>query len=314
MEELRYNGRVAIVTGAGGNPGLGRAHAMLLASRGAKVVVNDIGSSARIRGANTNANAETVAREIRDAGGEAVADTHSVVGEDSAKAVVQTATEAFGRIDILVNNAGVAAIADIDEVSVADIELTIGTSVFGTIYMTRAVWPHMVAQKYGRIINTSSGVGYAGLARGSIYAAAKAGVFGFTRSIAMDGDRHGIRCNAVAPAAWTGMWSAAWGSDHATVKSLRDNDRMKAEYVSPAVALLAHEQCPVNGECISSQAGRSQLVVVSHTTGIEEQEPTPESALHNWSRIADTTDALPLTVEAMIRHGGMGSETVVYEA
>jgi NAD(P)-dependent dehydrogenase (short-subunit alcohol dehydrogenase family) len=305
---LRFDGRVAIVTGSGGNPGLGRAYAMLLASRGAKVVVNDIGSSASVRGSNANAHAEVVAKEILDAGGEAVADTHSVIGEETSSAVVQTALDAFGRVDILVNNAGVAMIADIDEISATDIELTIGTHVLGMIYMTRAVWPHMRGQGYGRIVNTTAGAGYHGLPRASVYATAKAACFGFTRTIAVDGAPFGIVCNSIAPGAWTGLWPAAWGANHDIVRSLETNPGMGAEMVAPAVAFLAHESCPVTGECVSSMGGRTTRVLMSNTVGFTpDGEPSIEVLRDNWSSVTDPDGASYLLVGELSQALDLGS-------
>jgi NAD(P)-dependent dehydrogenase (short-subunit alcohol dehydrogenase family) len=311
---LRFDDRVAIVTGSGGNPGLGRAHAMLLASRGAKVVVNDIGSSAGLRGSNANAHADAVVKEILDAGGEAVADTHSVIGESNANAVVQTALAAFGRIDILVNNAGVAMIADLDEISAADIELTINTHVLGSIYMTRAVWPHMREQGYGRIVNTTAGAGYHGLPRASVYATAKAACFGFARTIAVDGAPFGILCNSVAPGAWTGLWPAAWGQDHEIVQSLQSNPGMGAEMVAPVVALLAHESCPVTGECISSMGGHTTRVLVSGNGGFTPVgQPSIEALRDHWDEVTDTGDSAYLLVGELSQVLDLGSaRDVVY--
>ena len=142
MSEMRFDGQVAIVTGAGGNPSLGRAYAMLLASRGAKVVVNDNGVGPDGRGGRP-AHPENVVKEITEAGGEAVLDTNSVADHGSAEAVVQTALDAWGKVDILINNAGVVALAEIDEVTPSDIETILAAHLFGSIWMTRAVWPHM---------------------------------------------------------------------------------------------------------------------------------------------------------------------------
>jgi NAD(P)-dependent dehydrogenase (short-subunit alcohol dehydrogenase family) len=315
MTDMRFDDRVAIVTGAGGNPGLGRAHAMLLASRGAKVVVNDLGAGKPLRGSSTNARAEVVVKEILDAGGEAVADAHSVFGEENAAAVVKTALDAFGRIDILVNNAGVAWIADLDEMSSADIELTINTHVLGTIYMARAVWPHMREQGYGRVVNTTSGAGYHGLPRASVYAAAKGAIFGFTRTLAIDGAPLGIVCNSIAPGAFSGMWPAAWGKDHEIVKAMEHNPAMRAELVSPTVAFLAHESCPVTGQCLSAMGGRTTQVLVSETAGITEAEPSPESLQANWPTVADSTDAILLTTDGLLQMmDPSAARAVVYKA
>ena len=157
MPELRFDGRVAIVTGAGGqDPSLGRSHATLLAERGAKVVVNDLGVGPDGRGI-MRANAQQVADEIRAAGGEAVPDQHSVAEEEGARSVVATALDTWGRLDIVVNNAGVCFMAHFDKISSADIRQIIDVHLMGTLWMCRAAWPHMREAGYGRIVNTTSG-------------------------------------------------------------------------------------------------------------------------------------------------------------
>lgn len=202
MTELRFDGRVAIVTGAGGQePSLGRSHAKLLAQRGAKVVVNDLGVGPDGRNI-LRANAEQVADEICTAGGEAVADLHSVADEDGARRVVQTALDVWGRVDILVNNAGVCFMAHFDEISDADIRNVIDVHLMGTVWMCRAAWPHMRDAGYGRIVNTTSGAMF-GLENLSIYGAAKGGIFGLTRGLAVEGAPLGIKVNALGPAANT---------------------------------------------------------------------------------------------------------------
>ena len=202
MSELRFDGRVAIVTGAGGeNPSLGRSHASLLAERGAKVVVNDLGVGPDGRGI-MRANAEQVAEEVRAAGGEAVADQHSVAEEEGARGAVATALDTWGRLDILVNNAGVCFMAHFDEISSADIRKIIDVHLMGTVWMCRAAWPHMREAGYGRIVNTTSGAMF-GIEHLSIYGAAKSGIFGLTRGLAVEGAALGIKVNALGPAANT---------------------------------------------------------------------------------------------------------------
>src|SRR5262249_19530081 len=211
---MRFDRRVAIVTGAGGNPSLGRAYARLLALRGARVVVNDVGSGVGLPGCSDNAAAEAVVKEILDDGGEAVANTNSVATEASAKAVVQTAIDAFGRVDILVNNAGVCIFAPLDEISADDIRLTVDVHVLGTIWMSRAVWPHMRAARYGRIVNITSGA-MNGLRLLTVYGAAKGGIFSFTRTLAIEGADHNIRANSLSPAAGTRMANTTLREDSA---------------------------------------------------------------------------------------------------
>jgi NAD(P)-dependent dehydrogenase (short-subunit alcohol dehydrogenase family) len=155
MSDLRFEGRVAIVTGAGGNPGLGRSYALLLAERGAKVVVNDLGVGPDGRGV-VKAHADRVVKEIVDAGGEAIANTDSVSERDSAEGIVAAALDAWGQVDILINNAGVANVSLFSEISENDIHRVIDAHVMGNLWMCRAVWPHMTEAGYGRILNITS--------------------------------------------------------------------------------------------------------------------------------------------------------------
>ena len=198
MSALRFDGRTAIVTGAGGNPSLGRAHALLLASRGANVVVNDIGVLPAALGYPGVASAENVAEEIRALGGNAVADIHSVATEAGGAAMVQTALDAFGSIDILVNNAGICRVVAFDDMTPADFRETIEINLMGTVHTCRAAWPHMKAQGYGRIVNISSG-SMTGLAWQTAYAASKAGILALTRCAAIEAAPQNIRINAVVP-------------------------------------------------------------------------------------------------------------------
>ena len=251
MTQLRFDGRTAIVTGAGGNPSLGRAHAMLLASRGANVVVNDIGTS-KAPNYEGQASAEAVAAEIRAAGGKAVADTHSVADEHGAAAIVQSALDAFGSVDIVINNAGISIAAAVDEMTPADFRLHIEVNLLGPWYLARAAWPHMKAAGYGRIVNITSG-SMAGYANQAAYASSKGGLWSLTRTLATEGIPLGIKANAVNPGAFTRMVAATLQADSPLLEFSRDN--LPPELSSPAVAFLAHEQCPVTGECIESVGG-----------------------------------------------------------
>jgi NAD(P)-dependent dehydrogenase (short-subunit alcohol dehydrogenase family) len=192
----RLEGKVAIVTGAGRN--IGRAEALLLAAQGAKVVVNDLGGGPYGTEAGDQSLAETVAREIRDAGGEAVAETSSISSMEGGAAVVEKAVEAFGRIDILVNNAGIVRPNRIDRMTDQDWELCMNVSLKGSFATIRAAAPYMIAQKSGVIVNTGSpsGFGHWGMAN---YAAAKEGLMGLTRSVARDLGEFGVRCNLIRP-------------------------------------------------------------------------------------------------------------------
>jgi NAD(P)-dependent dehydrogenase (short-subunit alcohol dehydrogenase family) len=254
-------GQVAIVTGAGGKHGLGRAYAMLLAAHGAKVDVNDIRAVASGgRGCSDNADAYSVADEIRTLGGDAVADTHSVSSPEGAKSVVRTALAAFGSLDIVVNNAGICFFAGVDEISESDIELVIAANLFGTIWMCRAALPHMREKGYGRIVNVTSGAAFGMLPMISVYGAAKGGVLGFTKAVAAEMGQYGIKCNAISPVANTRM---------VAVSALPASPMFGSsppELVAPGVLLLAHPDCPVNGEVLRSVDGKFGRVVIVGST------------------------------------------------
>ena len=190
MAELGFDGKVAIVTGAGG--GLGRQHALLLASRGARVVVNDLGGSVSGVGADAGP-AEAVASEIRSAGGEAVADGHSVSSPEGGEAVVQTALDMFGRVDIVVNNAGILRDKTFHNLTPDLLEPVLDVHLKGAFYVTRPAWIRMREQGYGRVVNTSSNSGILGNFGQSNYGAAKMGLVGFTRVLAAEGAKHNIR-------------------------------------------------------------------------------------------------------------------------
>jgi NAD(P)-dependent dehydrogenase (short-subunit alcohol dehydrogenase family) len=287
MGELRFDGRVAIVTGAGGRPSLGRSYAHLLAARGAKVVVNDLGVGPDGRGLMP-ASAEAVAQEIRDAGGEAIADTNSVAEEDTARAVVQTAVDHWGQVDILVNNAGVAILAEFDEISAADIEKVIRVHVFGNIWMARAVWPEMKSRGYGRIVNASSGA-FLGSRYVTIYGAAKGAIMSLARGLAVEGRDHGIKANSIGPAALT------IALQHLSKPSMSER-ATPAELVAPIVAFLCHEECPHNGGYFESGGGRTVLRRFAHTQGYTNPQVTLEDIRDNFDTVV-STDGLELTPE-----------------
>ncbi|CDO89140.1 3-oxoacyl-ACP reductase [Mycobacterium triplex] len=287
MSELRFDGQVAIVTGAGGqNPSLGRCHATLLAERGAKVVVNDLGVGPDGRGI-LRANAEQVANEIRDAGGEAVADQHSVAEEDSARQVVATALNTWGRLDILVNNAGVCFMARFDEISSDDIRNVIDVHLMGTIWMCRAAWPHMREAGYGRIVNTTSGAMF-GIENLSIYGAAKSGIFGLTRGLAVEGAEFGITVNALGPAANT--TAIRHFNETSAFTELMEN-HFPTTLISPAVAYLAHQCCELSGANLEAAAGNVGLRVFGQTAGYTDTDLTVENVRDNLAVIVDKSTA-----------------------
>ena len=278
MSDLGFDGKVAIVTGAGG--GLGRAHALFLAERGARVVVNDLGGSVSGEGADKGP-AETVADEIRSAGGEAVSDGNSVSTPEGGEAVVQTAIDAYGRIDIVVNNAGILRDKTFHNMTPDLIEPVVDVHLKGAFYVTRPAWVKMREQNYGRVINTSSNSGILGNFGQSNYGAAKMGLVGFTRVLAAEGAKYNIKVNAIAPVARTRMTEELMGAAVAN---------LDPELVSPVVAWLAHEEVPVTGEVYTVGGGRVGRFFIGMTNGFYKKDLTVEDVRDNWDQIRDETD------------------------
>ncbi len=279
---LRFDGRVAVVTGAG--RGLGRAYAHLLAARGAQVVVNDPGVGVDGRATGEDPAAEVV-REIVEAGGVAVADRHSVAEEASGAAIIDTALEAFGRIDVLVNNAGAARLVDgPDELTDAHLDLTIRTHLYGCFHTIRRAWPVMRAQRYGRICNISSST-MLGVENSWDYPAAKGGIFALTRSLAVVGRAHGIMVNTMMPMAYTRPMHT-YPND--AVRQWMETS-FRADQVAPAVAFLVHESVPCTGEALTAGAGRVARVVMAVAPGWHRADGalTPEDVAAHWDEITD---------------------------
>lgn len=290
---MRFDGRVAIVTGAGGKPGLGRSHAMLLAERGAKVVVNDLGVGPDGAG-SIPASAKRTAAEINDAGGEAIADLHSVAEEASARAIVQTALDAWGRVDILVNNAGVAVLAGFHEITTGDLEIVMSVHLMGDLWMCRAVWPHMISAGYGRIVNTTSG-GMYGAPGLSVYAAAKFGIYGLTRGLAVEGVAHGIKVNAMSPGAFTNSLDPFFELESPQAREAFVS-KIPAELVSPSVAYLAHEECEVTGTLFDVGGGLvTATTLTASAPGYFNQELAPEDIRDNLATVLDRSQERLLT-------------------
>jgi NAD(P)-dependent dehydrogenase (short-subunit alcohol dehydrogenase family) len=291
--ELRFDGRVAIVTGAG--RGIGRAHALLLGAKGARVVVADLGSDMDGRG-SSHGPADDVVREIRAAGGEAVACYASVADEAGAASIVETALSAFGRLDAVVNNAGIHDPGPFASLSVERFRRMFDVHFFGTLFVVRAAWPHLVEAGYGRIVNTASEAMLGGIPELTSYGAAKGAVFGLTRNLATEGAAHGIKVNALAPRAYTRM-SASESERLASVFSLSADDMeavnasMPPELCAPAAAFLAHESCPLTGEVLQVGMGGVARLAVVRTQGITKLPLTAEDIADNIDAVLDVTDA-----------------------
>lgn len=283
MSEIRLDGRVAVVTGAG--RGLGREHALLLGARGAAVVVNDLGGA--LDGAGGEASpAEQVVAEIRAAGGTATVDTNDVSTPESASRIVATATETYGRLDILVNNAGILRDRSMAKLTPEEVGPVLDVHLGGTIWMSRAAWPVMAGQGYGRIVNTTSAAGLFGNFGQTNYAAAKAGIWGVTKTLAIEGVRNGIQVNAIEPGARTRMTENLLG-DLA--------DRLDPSLVAPVVLWLAAEECATTGEVYNVGGGRVARVVIAQTPGFFSREVTAEALRDNWDAVNDPDVAEVMT-------------------
>lgn len=256
MAERRFDGRVAVVTGAG--RGLGREYAMLLASKGAKLVVNDNGSA--LDGSGKDASlAETVAESIRQQGGAASACTDSVATEAGGKAIIQHALDRFGRLDVLVHNAGNVRWGAVQDLSTEDFRAVVDVHLMGAFHLTRAAFPLMAAAGYGRIVYVSSIAGLYGNNNLICYGAAKTSLIGVNNVVAIEGAPHNIKCNIMAPGAVTRM---AEGID------MSQYPPMGPELVAPTVGWLAHESCTVSGEMFAALAGRVARMMIAETEGV----------------------------------------------
>jgi NAD(P)-dependent dehydrogenase (short-subunit alcohol dehydrogenase family) len=284
---VRFDNRVAIVTGAGA--GLGRSHALLLASRGAKGVVNDPGGAVDGTG-GANAVADKVVAEIKAAGGEAVASYASVAEEKAAQSIVDTAMNTWGRLDILVNNAGILRDKAFNNMTMADYEFVNQVHHMGTVYCTKAAWPIMRKQQYGRIVVTTSGSGTVGNFGQANYGAAKMAVNGLINVLRHEGAKYNIRCNAISPSAWTRMTESLLPPDV--------GQWMKPELVSPMVAWLCSEECDQNGEIMAATAGGYARVQYFQSEGVQfdpDQPVTLDMVAEKMSTIRDLSKAKPYT-------------------
>jgi len=279
MADLRFDGKVAIVTGAGG--GLGKQHALELARRGAKVVVNDLGGSMDGSGGSSAA-ADAVVAEIKAAGGEAIANGASVTDDAGVAHLVQQTMDQWGRIDVLIANAGILRDKSFSKMEIADFELVLNVHLMGTVKPTKAVWEIMKAQNYGRIVVTTSSSGLYGNFGQSNYGAAKLGIVGFMNTIKLEGQKNNVHINAISPVAATRMTENLMPA--ATL------ERLKPEYVTPGVVYLASEEAPT-GAILAAGAGVFALARIYETEGVHLGDAglSAEAVRDSWDKISDPT-------------------------
>ena len=282
---ISFKDKVAIVTGAGG--GLGRCHALQFAERGAKVIVNDLGGSVDGSGGSSEA-ADKVVDEIKVMGGDAISNGSSVTDKAGVKKLVDDAMAAYGRIDILVNNAGVLRDKSFAKVTLDDFEFVVDVHMMGSVYCTKAVWPIMVEQKYGRIVMTSSSSGIFGNFGQSNYGSAKMGVVGLMNTLRIEGQKNNIKVNSLVPVAATRM-TENLGMPDAVFDSL------KPESVSPAVIFMSSEDAP-DGVMISAGAGVFAMAEIVHSEGIalKGDDLNADMLAEKWSEASDMTNSKAL--------------------
>ena len=292
MPELRFDNRVAVVTGGG--RGLGRAYALLLAARGAKLIVNDLGGSLRGDGLDAGP-AQDVVDEIKAAGGEAVACTESVSTVQGGKAIVQSALDHFGRIDVLIHNAGNVRRGSLKELSYEDFESVLDVHLRGAFHVVRPAFPVMCKARYGRVVLTSSIGGLYGNHNVANYSVSKAGLIGLSHVVALEGAADGVKSNVIVPAAVTRM---AEGLDTSAYPP------MDPELVAPTVGWLAHESCSVSGEMWISIAGRVARAFVAESAGVYRPAWSIEDVAEQAEEIrrTDAPWVLPVLPSGFVDH------------
>ena len=306
---MRFDDRVAIVTGAG--RGIGRCHALSLASRGAKVVVADYGVALDGTGASTEP-AQRVVKEIQAAGGEAVSCHASVTDEAGAASMVETALDAYGRLDVLVNNAGINDPELFEDLTAEQFRRMCEVQYLGTVYVTRAAWPHFVKARRGRIVNTCS-EGPLGIhEKVTSYGGAKGGVLGFTLALAVEATKYGIAVNGFSPRAATRMSAPEVMAKVYDLPKEQFEQTMapfKPELASPAAVYLAHELCPLNGVVLVCGGGQVLRMAIMENQGMASGAMSVETIAANVDEIIDMSDARNFGVGATARAATPAAQT-----
>jgi len=286
MEELSFDGRRVVITGAG--RGIGRAYALLLAARGAEVAVADLGARTDGSGVDGDDPAADVVKEITAAGGAAIAIRADVSTEAGAQAIIDESVAAFGGLDAVINNAGIVRTAPFAEVPREEYQRHLDVHYFGTLWMCRAAWPHLVASGSGRIVNTVSGA-MLGNPLMAHYGGSKGAVFGLTRNLALDGLTVGIKVNAIAPGAGTRMAEASADSLPPEVMEYM-RTALLPELVAPVGAYLAHPSCQATGEVFNAAGGFVNRMAVVNTAGIYDTALTVESLAARFDEVMTVND------------------------
>jgi NAD(P)-dependent dehydrogenase (short-subunit alcohol dehydrogenase family) len=284
MADIRFDGKVAIVTGAGG--GLGRQHALELARRGAKVIVNDLGGAVDGAGGNSAA-AEAVVAEIKAAGGEAMANGSSVTDDAGVANMIAQTMDKWGRIDVIVANAGILRDKSFSKMEIPDFELVVNVHLMGTVKPIKAAWEIMKTQNYGRIVVTTSSSGLYGNFGQSNYGAAKMGIIGLMQTLKIEGQKNNIHVNAISPVAATRM------TENLGIPP-EIFEKLKPEYVTPGVVYLCSEEAPT-GAILTAGAGAFALSRVVETEGVYLGEGglSVEEIRDNWGKITDSAGQQP---------------------
>jgi NAD(P)-dependent dehydrogenase (short-subunit alcohol dehydrogenase family) len=291
MSEIRFDGRVAIVTGAGA--GMGKSHALELGRRGAMVVVNDLGTGLDGSGNNMSA-ADAVVEEIKKAGGTAAANHDSVAAMQGAENIVKTAVDAFGKVDIVINNAGIVRDKSFTKMTEDEWDMVMGVHIKGTFNVTRAAWPIMRDNNYGRVIFTSSGVGLYGNFGQANYATAKTGMIGLMNVLKIEGAKNNILINVIAPNAASRMTQPLFPQSIL--------DKMKPEFITPLVAYLSSDQCKDSGMIFNCMMGWFSRTAIMCSDGVllgdGKRDISAEEIMENWGRITSLDGAKPLNTIA----------------